>query len=218
MKTQFIAHLRKKDRKPQYLWEHLEEVSAIAGEFAGKIGLKEAGRLIGLLHDLGKASDAFDKYIKSATGLTDPDTDDYVDAAAQKGKVDHSSAGAQMIFREFSSKGAEGVLTAQFLSLCVASHHSGLIDCLTPDGLDNYRRRMEKSKEKTHTDEALSYLEDAEQQKVNELFSDQSLMKQLVGKLNSLKEGYDSKETLTFKYGLLLRFLFSCLIDADRLN
>jgi hypothetical protein len=41
MQTQFIAHVRKKDRKPQYLWEHLEEVSELAEQFAGKVGLKD---------------------------------------------------------------------------------------------------------------------------------------------------------------------------------
>jgi HD superfamily phosphodiesterase len=41
MQTQFIAHVRKKDREPQYLWEHLEEVSELAEQFAGKVGLKD---------------------------------------------------------------------------------------------------------------------------------------------------------------------------------
>jgi hypothetical protein len=41
MKTQFIAHLRKKDREPQYLWTHLEEVSELAEDFANKVALKE---------------------------------------------------------------------------------------------------------------------------------------------------------------------------------
>jgi len=38
LKTQFIAHLRKKDKAPQYLWDHLEEVSRVAERFAGKVG------------------------------------------------------------------------------------------------------------------------------------------------------------------------------------
>ena len=33
-----------------------------------------------------------------------------------------------------------------------------------------------------------------------------------------MKEENDSQDTLTFKYGLLIRFLLSCLLDADRLN
>ena len=84
MKTQFIAHLRKKDRKQQHLWEHLEEVSDLAGRFADKVGLKECGELIGLLHDLGKASGEFQNYMGSAEGLIDPDEDGYVDAPGKK--------------------------------------------------------------------------------------------------------------------------------------
>jgi len=85
MKTQFIAHLRKKDGKRQHLWEHLEEVSEFTGRFAEKVGLTECGELIGLLHDLGKARKEFQAYIGSAEGLIDPDGDDFVDARAKKG-------------------------------------------------------------------------------------------------------------------------------------
>ncbi len=218
MKTQFIAHRRKKDGECQPLWTHLIEVSEIAGRLAKKIGLTESGNLIGMVHDLGKASHEFDKYIKSGTGLINPDADDYVDAAALHGRVDHSSAGAQLIWRELSSKGNESLWAAQILSLCVASHHSGVVDCLMPDGMDNYHRRMKKAEERTHTEEALSNLDVVERKKLYGLLSTSALINEVVTRLKSLKESNDSKETLTFKQGLLLRFLFSCLIDADRLN
>ncbi|MFH1195773.1 MAG: CRISPR-associated helicase Cas3' [bacterium] len=218
MKKEFIAHRREKDGVPQSLCSHLSRAAIYTGQFAGKIGLKNAGRIIGLLHDLGKASSAFEKYIQSATGLIDPDSDDYVDAKEHKGKIDHSSAGAQIIYRTLSKQGAEGLIAAQILSLCIASHHSGLIDCLLPDGKDNYKRRMEKPEEKTHTDEALSYLSDNEMQKLMNLLSSDTDVKQLIAKIKSLKENNDHQDTAMFKYGLLVRFLFSCLIDADRLN
>ncbi len=50
----YIAHRREKDGEIQSLVDHLEEVSKKAGEFASKIGLKEQGELLGLLHDIGK--------------------------------------------------------------------------------------------------------------------------------------------------------------------
>jgi CRISPR-associated endonuclease/helicase Cas3 len=218
MKGEFIAHRRKKDGESQYLCNHLSRVSVLCGQFAAKIGLKEAGRLIGLLHDLGKASDAFDKYIQSATGRIDPDADGYVNAKEQRGKIDHSSAGAQILYRTLSKQGPEGIIAAQVLSLCIASHHSGLIDCLLPAGEDNYTRRITKSEEKTHTEEALSCLHDDELQKLTKLLSNEALVKQIIGKIKSLKENNDRQDTAMFKYGLLVRFLFSCLIDADRLN
>src|SRR3990172_7676072 len=92
----YIAHRREKDGEIHWLSHHLETVSKITGEFSSKIGLKEQGELLGLLHDIGKASQEFQKYIKSAVGLINPDEDDYIDATVKKGKVDHSTAGAQL--------------------------------------------------------------------------------------------------------------------------
>ena len=218
MKNQFIAHLRKKDKKPQYLSDHLNEVSKLAGQFASKIDLKESGEILGLLHDLGKASKEFQNYIQSANEMIDPDSDDYVDAKAKKGKVDHSSAGAQVIYNHLWKKGAEERYVAQILSLAIASHHSGLIDCLLPSGVDNFTRRMEKPEENSHVQEAFSNLGEQEREKVNGLLGDETLVKQVIERINSLKEDNDSQETLIFKRGLLIRFLLSCLLDADRLN
>jgi CRISPR-associated endonuclease/helicase Cas3 len=218
MKYEFIAHRREKDGESQSLCSHLSRTSILSGQFAAKIGLKEAGRLIGLLHDLGKASNAFDNYIKTVTGWNDPDADEYAEAKEQKGKIDHSSAGAQIIYRMLSKQGLEGTIAAQVLSLCIASHHSGLIDCLMPSGNDNFTRRITKSEEKTHTEEALSCLHNDEMQKLTKLLSSEALVKQIIKKIKSLKENNDHQDTVMFKYGLLVRFLFSCLVDADRLN
>ncbi len=217
MKKEFIAHRRQSDKQSQSLWSHLQECSELAGEFAAKMGLKEAGQIVGLLHDIGKASEEFKNYIESAVGLKDPDEDDYVDVSQKKGKIDHSSAGAQIIHRKLSDKRTGEEIASQILSLCMASHHSGLIDCLLPDGQDNFHRRMAKPDDKTHTNEALNNLDEGEKEEVDGLLKS-GLPKQLLVVLNNLKESNDSKETMMFKCGLLVRFLFSCLIDADRLS
>ena len=135
-----------------------------------------------------------------------------------KGKIDHASAGAQVLFRYFSDNGDVGLLTMQMLSLAIASHHSGLIDCLAPDGGNTFTKRMEKADEKTRYKECILNLDSDIKHEIDALLSDALLVNLLNEKLPLLAEEYDENDTRVFKLGLLTRFLFSCLIDADRLN
>jgi len=216
MEKELIAHVRERDKEIQTLEEHLAGVSRLAGQFADKIGLKEIGQILGWLHDVGKASQEFQNYIGSATGLIQRDTKGWVDFNALKGKVDHSTAGAQVIYGKLKEDGSKA---GQALALCVASHHSGLIDCLAPDGENNFQKRIEKEDSKTHVKETWEKLPEIEK-KVNELLS-VDLERQMLDALNGLKslpESKSSQQVQYFKYGLLARYLLSCLIDADRLD
>ena len=131
MNNTYVAHVRKSDNAEQSLVTHLFEVSVIAEKLASKIGVSDAGKLLGLMHDFGKYSKSFQSYIGSATGRLNPDIDDdYVDSKSLKGKVDHSSAGAQWVWLELKGYGKQGAgeLCGQILAVCIASHHSGLMD------------------------------------------------------------------------------------------
>jgi CRISPR-associated endonuclease/helicase Cas3 len=216
--SDYIAHRRKRDGGIQSLTIHLKEVSEKTGDFAAKVGLRKHGEIIGLLHDIGKASQEFKQYIESAVGLINPDEDDYVDAAGLKGKVDHSTAGSQWTYQNLATKGDEGLFVAEVLSLCLASHHSGLLDCISAEGVDKYSRRMAKGEEKTHVKEVLDKISADAKARIIELLQSEELLQTAVNGFNKLRNRRDSKETLSFKCGLLVRFLFSCLIDADRLS
>lgn len=222
----FIAHIREKDRDKQLLATHLSEVAEIARELAAKVDLPMAGELIGLLHDFGKYSQEFQNYIGSATGLINPDEDDYVDSTGLKGKVDHSTAGAQWVYRQLikidnpNKPMGIGELCGQILAICIASHHSGMIDCLATDGTPKFSLRMTKDNLKTHIDECLEKVDKNIIGRVNDL-AGKELVKQLMGKLKTIIDfsTYPENEKINaFKLGFLTRFLFSCLIDADRLN
>lgn len=119
--VKFLAHFRESDGAEQGLWEHLRNVACLASEFADKVGLREIGQILGLLHDLGKGTREFDTYIRTAVGLIDGTNE------VSEGKLDHSTAGAQYIL-SFLKDGI-GPLSAQIMALIIASHHSGLIDC-----------------------------------------------------------------------------------------
>ena len=216
--VQYVAHYRKSDGEPQSVKEHIEGSSVLAKTFSEKIGLASMGELIGLLHDFGKYPNDFQSYLLSAVGKLNPDDDEYVDAKGMKGKIDHSSAGAQYLWKSVQNKDQLQRLAGQIMSLCIASHHSGLIDCLSPDGTDNFSKRMAKSKEKTHLDEAELKVERSIRNRIDDLLASPTIGHELSLRLKSTLSTEQSREIREFMLGLLVRFLFSVLIDADRLN
>lgn len=231
--TQFIAHRREADGAIQSLEHHLQAVGKMAARNASKLkfptnagtrpaNLEAAGEVLGLLHDLGKYSKAFQDYLGSAVGLIDQDADDYVNAAQLRGRIDHSTAGAQFIWQQLSKLGPHGPLCAQILALCIASHHSGLIDCIAPDGEDNFTRRVSKAEQSTHLEEVLTQVDASVSSRLAELIDTENLADDLQKIALSIVQLEHccgkSKMIIQFKFGLLVRFLFSCLIDADRVD
>ena len=97
----YWAHSQNDVGEPQGLEEHLEATAEKAAGFSAHWGGAEVARTAGLLHDLGKASQQFQDYVRGKT--------------ARGG--DHSSAGAYY---------ASG--HCDLVSLAVAGHHAGLSD------------------------------------------------------------------------------------------
>ncbi|WP_457809327.1 CRISPR-associated endonuclease Cas3'' [Kushneria sp. EE4] len=87
----------------QRLVDHLEAVAALASVRANRFGMAEAGRVAGLLHDLGKYSPEFQQRLQGA-----------------KKRVDHSTAGA-IVAREHFPDGV-----GDLLAYAIAGHHAGL--------------------------------------------------------------------------------------------
>lgn len=222
----FIAHVRKVG-EPQSLQAHLSGVGFKASKSAAKIGLARQGELMGLLHDLGKYSSAFQAYLKSATGILNQDEDDeYVDADRLRGRIDHSTAGAQVVWRELAKHGPLGSIVGQMLALCIASHHSGLIDCLSSDhqsvGDGVFTRRMQKVDDRSHLAEVWSRIDAPIRERVIALLADSDMVAEIQAMLGRIVLATPDKSDKGFiaqqQLGLLVRFLFSCLIDADRLD
>jgi len=215
----FVAHRREEDGVVQDLFDHLQEVSCLTGKFASKVNLEKHGELVGLLHDLGKASSEFDLYIRSAIGMINKGEEGYVEATERKGKIDHSSAGAQAIYQLLNNSDKEMVFISQILPLVISSHHSGLQDCLSPEGDDKFSDRMSKPDELTRLTESFSNLDERTKRKLDDLLADPSALGRVLNDvISSMREKNDTSGTLMFKVGLLTRFIFSCLVDADRLD
>jgi CRISPR-associated endonuclease/helicase Cas3 len=101
----FYAHsTNKKDRSDwQPLSGHLHGVSKIAGEFAAVFNAAGLAELAGLLHDIGKYTEKFQRRI-----------------AGEALRVDHATRGAMLAY------GLSGYL----LAYALAGHHAGLADGL----------------------------------------------------------------------------------------
>ena len=172
-----LAHITEDGTCAQTVKEHLEGTAQLSAEFAKVFGCEEWGYCCGMLHDIGKYSDAFQKHIRGA-----------------ECRVDHATAGAQLC------RDLKGLYV--LLAYCIAGHHAGLPD--------------------------------------TGAISDDGRCKSMMGRLKKKIEPYDkfrneieipSLKTLPFNSGyrggekdsafissMLIRMLFSSLVDADYLD
>lgn len=145
-----IAHTRTSDGAFQPLTEHCKSVAALCQRFAESIGLGQTARLIGLLHDMGKATRAFDSYLRAASASPNQPSSPHR----------HAPTGAIYAYRQwFAPKetGSSTRMTAQLISLCILGHHAGLCDCLDDFGQSPYLEAMQEERNLLHYDEAVGW-------------------------------------------------------------
>lgn len=208
-------------RPGQPLETHLHECADIASANATRIGLPHIGRLTGLLHDLGKFSNAFQTYI---SGL-----------AASGG--DHSSAGGLWALKHFPPcTNLLNLAFRQILALCCFSHHSGtLIDCAPPDAShSSVFSRILADERQTHFSEVSERIPQNLQKEISEIFASPAFSEELQKFHENLqnfaaqppavsdtikenKKNFRYAKKL-FALGSAARFLLSCLVDADHMS
>lgn len=97
----------------ELLQHHLQDVGTLASEFAGAFGSEDWGLAAGLLHDIGKTSAAYQRYIRTPGANRGPD---------------HSTAGAREAIAAF------GPQIGRLIAYGIAGHHGGLMDGSGNDG------------------------------------------------------------------------------------
>ncbi|MEH0665899.1 CRISPR-associated helicase Cas3' [Vibrio scophthalmi] len=231
----YIAHPDHEHGQHQSVKQHLQAVSEITANLATKLGFAEQGRLIGLMHDFGKYSRAFQNYMRLIVAEQTGYNPDHDEGSAEsstskylKGKIDHSSAGAQWVFKALCTHLGRlqqqdqklvpyGLAITQALSMCIASHHSGLIDSLS-ESENVFAKRIKKSDELSHQNECIrnadpELIAQAESLASFELIFESS---------QQLKGMFDKFELSAIEHdyylGMFTKMLFSCLIDADRID
>lgn len=97
----------------QSLEDHLENVKRLAGLFAEDFGGEIWGHLLGINHDLGKATLFWQAYLRYVNGISDGFSKHYA------GRVEHSAVGAKKLYEDSKEAG-------KLMAYCVAGHHGGL--------------------------------------------------------------------------------------------
>ncbi|MDR1926695.1 MAG: CRISPR-associated helicase Cas3' [Endomicrobium sp.] len=205
-KKYYSRFSEKASKKKQFLRDHLCSVAKIASQNAEKIGLKNTGFSTGLLHDFGKYSSEFQKYLDDKSrGIK-----------RKKGEIDHSTAGAKFfekcIRQLFPDNEASKNFAAELVELCCISHHSGLIDMLDEDGENIFEKRLNK--------EIPKFEENIEEKIKREFLTIdiKGVLSEIAIIKNAIENSKKSKTGKYFAFGMLARFLLSCLIDADHTN
>ena len=193
----YLAHLDKTTNREQTLTQHCANVAALCRKYGEEIQCPNLAELCGLLHDMGKAKEEFQTYLKS-------------DDKSLRGKINHSAAGAKYIWEKYAAAGLFEKLTAQIISLVICSHHSGLIDCIDPHGTDNFSERVNPKKDIHFLETQTGFLNKDISEKIASLYT------LAVDELKHINEKITDKKNAPFYYGLLTRYLLSCVIDADR--
>lgn len=166
--------------RPKVEWEplcdHLGAVATTAARLAEPFGWTEMARVAGLLHDIGKCSAEFQKYIavaeRSARG------------------PDHSTAGAQQAAALYGDR------LGLILAHTIAGHHAGLAD----------KRDLERRLDTLNRPPPYGGWQDASGSLPD------------MAALTPGRSACWGDVGRPFTWAFLTRMLFSCLVDADRLE
>ncbi|EHB62321.1 MULTISPECIES: CRISPR-associated helicase/endonuclease Cas3 [Paenibacillus] len=202
----YIAHIRQSDGKIQTVDEHLREVKELSERHGAKIGAAHLAGLAGLLHDMGKYTTEFKNYIEEAVA--------HPEAPPRKGSVDHSTAGGRLVYERYHRTASTAIdkFAAEWIANCVISHHQGLRDFVEPNASSPFLERVEKKALNEYEQAKQRFFEAVAEEEIDACF--EGAKKELARYLSKIKE----RKLLPIAASLLLKYIFSCLIDADRTN
>lgn len=201
-----IAHINNEGLQ-QTVEDHLIMTARKAEENARTLNLSNTVFLAGMVHDIGKYSDDFFKYLLKATN--EP-------SSVRRGEVDHSTSGGKLIYERYYNDNQLQMITAQLIAIAVTSHH-GLYDSLNLEGEDVFTRRMNKSEEINYNEVFIRFSESImKDYDIDKLYlKSKNEINDILSKIKEIEMDMEDNKSLFFLISCLERIILSVLIDAD---
>lgn len=187
----YVAHYdHRSNRGPHLLRDHVAGMLDLIRQFDLSFDPYRITEASVILHDSGKKSARFQKYVQNPDG--------------KRGSVQHARGGAYALFHQPYKKMDDlKLLTIYLVSLIVASHHRGLYDYdanffdkLSPESLPSELSNIEELAA-ADVKRVLSFLQ--------------------VDVLKEIHQTYNNNQ-LRLYLSILVRFTLSALVDADYLD
>jgi CRISPR-associated endonuclease/helicase Cas3 len=195
-------YARKTGSPPNIRWqtlvEHAHNVADLAKSF-DVIGLEKTIYLTALLHDIGKATNEFQTYLEND---------------GTKGDVKHSAPSAKVVI-EYLTQNKVCEFFIEAIALCITAHHSGLHNGLSTDGRSEFKGYIDGDIAVNNK----TQFNDSHKAKLNLVLSElfpayliEYVNKEIAAFLKRIKSVQDAP----FMLNMVVRYIFSCLVDADR--
>ena len=183
----------------QTLEAHCRNAAAHAAAALEGTGLEDAGFLAGLMHDLGKGTEQFQRYL---------------DGEGARGSVIHSFQGCRWVLERYhGAQDDHQRLAAEIVAYAVAAHH-GLMDCVDDAHRSGFRQRVDRQNIGFEEAAERFLAECAGTEELDGRFRAACAgVKAVVDRLGGM---FEDDGEFYFCIGMLARLVLSAVIEGDR--
>lgn len=209
--TVYIAHYRYSDDIVQTVEDHLSGVMEKCRSNAESLKFPNTGMLLGLIHDVGKYTDEFYNYITEAV-IREKEGKPKLNSS-----VDHGKYGALLILERYHNGNILRLMMSEIIAMIVCYHHGGMEDYISDNLEIKLLKRCGLSDFSSITDVSYTQVCNRFFERIISPDHLDKLFNEAVSELNHFIDSQKEIGTLSpFNVHLLIKFLYSCLIDADR--